>query len=39
MIPLAWLLVQACSAPTPPAAKAATLLYTHNVDGETEPCG
>ena len=37
MIPLALLL--ACAPEAPVAERAATLVYSHNVDGDIEPCG
>lgn len=39
MIPLALLLAGACAPDATVAERTATLVYSHNVDGDIEPCG
>lgn len=39
MIPLALLLAGACAPDTTAVERTATLVYSHNVDGDIEPCG
>jgi hypothetical protein len=33
------LLLAACDPPAEPAERQATLVYSHDVDGDIEPCG